>query len=322
MTDTEEFPVAAVEEEEKDAKKSSNDSDDDEDDDFRAKIFPQRLMELLSDERNNDCISWLPHGRAFIIRNRKLFAEKVMPKFFPRKSKYSSFTRKLNRWNFVRISSGPELGAYYHEFFLRDKPHLAAQMFCKNARTKLAMATHGENPASQYASAAGTPAAARRPPVDIPTAGIASLSMNPPAAASLPAPTPNFNVSSQYAAAAAALKQNLMPPAADERMMLQLREQQKLLETQMSIVRQADPATRLILQQAILKEQSVQMNQLGVALPQQQTPAASQTLLASTLALQQSQARLMQMREILKMRFRQQNSNQSRSPHNNRASAA
>ena len=63
-----------------------------------AKIFPQRLMEILSDESNSDCISWLPHGRAFIIRNRKLFAEKVMPKFFPRKSKYSSFTRKLNRW--------------------------------------------------------------------------------------------------------------------------------------------------------------------------------------------------------------------------------
>jgi hypothetical protein len=27
-----------------------------------------------------------------------LFASKVMPRFFPRKSKYSSFTRKLNRW--------------------------------------------------------------------------------------------------------------------------------------------------------------------------------------------------------------------------------
>jgi hypothetical protein len=104
-------------------------------------IFPQRLMAILCDERNSDAICWLPHGRAFIIRNRKLFAEKIMPRFFPRKSKYSSFTRKLNRWNFVRVSSGPELGAYYHEFFLRDKPQLAAQMFCKNARTKIAMAT-------------------------------------------------------------------------------------------------------------------------------------------------------------------------------------
>lgn len=46
--------------------------------------------------------------------------------------------------NFTRISSGPELGAYHHEFFLRDKPHLAAQMFCKNARTMLALASVSE----------------------------------------------------------------------------------------------------------------------------------------------------------------------------------
>jgi hypothetical protein len=61
-------------------------------------IFPQRLMSILTDERNSDSICWLPHGRAFIVRNRKLFGEKVMPRFFSRKSKYSSFTRKLNRW--------------------------------------------------------------------------------------------------------------------------------------------------------------------------------------------------------------------------------
>lgn len=63
-----------------------------------AKIFPMRLMEVLQDESNSESIRWLPHGRAFIIYNKKLFEAEVMPKFFPRKSKYSSFTRKLNRW--------------------------------------------------------------------------------------------------------------------------------------------------------------------------------------------------------------------------------
>jgi len=123
-------------------------------------IFPQRLMSVLADEANNEAICWLPHGRAFIIRNRNLFAEKVMPRFFPRKSKYSSFTRKLNRWNFTRVSSGPELGAYYHEFFLRDQPHLAAQMFCKNARTKIAMASPEPEPTAlhqQFKAQAATP---------------------------------------------------------------------------------------------------------------------------------------------------------------------
>lgn len=67
-----------------------------EDDD--SKIFPQRLMEILSNERFNEAICWLPHGRAFVIKNRKLFGETVMPRYFSRKAKYSSFTRKLNRW--------------------------------------------------------------------------------------------------------------------------------------------------------------------------------------------------------------------------------
>mmetsp|Transcript_34818 Transcript_34818/g.54340 ORF Transcript_34818/g.54340 Transcript_34818/m.54340 type:complete len:272 (-) Transcript_34818:128-943(-) len=142
------------------------DNGDDCDDDCQY-IFPQRLMSILADERNSDAICWLPHGRAFIIRNRKVFAEKVMPRFFPRKSKYSSFTRKLNRWNFVRVSSGPELGAYYHEFFLRDKPHLAAQMFCKNARTKIAMASSEPKP-TPPAPAASQNAVESQPPAQSP----------------------------------------------------------------------------------------------------------------------------------------------------------
>jgi len=68
----------------------------DRDDD--SKIFPQRLMEILAEEDNHDAICWLPHGRAFVVRDRNLFAEKVMPRYFSRNAKYSSFTRKLNRW--------------------------------------------------------------------------------------------------------------------------------------------------------------------------------------------------------------------------------
>lgn len=81
------------------AKSSSNNNNDvDLDDEDDSKIFPQRLMSILSDERNQEAICWLPHGRSFIVRNRKLFAETVMCRYFSRKAKYSSFTRKLNRW--------------------------------------------------------------------------------------------------------------------------------------------------------------------------------------------------------------------------------
>lgn len=61
-------------------------------------LFPQKLMNILADPLNQGTISWLPDGKAFVIRDRALFETKVLPKYFSRQAKYSSFTRKLNRW--------------------------------------------------------------------------------------------------------------------------------------------------------------------------------------------------------------------------------
>jgi HSF-type DNA-binding len=61
-------------------------------------LFPQKLMEILEDQMNQEAISWLPDGQAFVIRDREHFEHTVMPQYFSRKAKYSSFTRKLNRW--------------------------------------------------------------------------------------------------------------------------------------------------------------------------------------------------------------------------------
>eukprot|EP00545_Synedropsis_sp_CCMP1620_P010312 CAMPEP_0119016754 /NCGR_PEP_ID=MMETSP1176-20130426/14335_1 /TAXON_ID=265551 /ORGANISM="Synedropsis recta cf, Strain CCMP1620" /LENGTH=179 /DNA_ID=CAMNT_0006970281 /DNA_START=12 /DNA_END=548 /DNA_ORIENTATION=- len=121
-----------------DNKKNDGDLSPEEEIDENAKIFPQRLMEMLSEPTNVDAITWLPHGKAFIIINRQKFANSVLPKYF-RKTKYTSFTRKLNRWNFTRVTRGPELGAYYHEFFQRNSEALCTQMYCKNERAKFAV---------------------------------------------------------------------------------------------------------------------------------------------------------------------------------------
>jgi len=53
--------------------------------------FPQRLMELLDDARNDDIIGWLPHGRGFLIYQKRRFAADIMPKYF-KQSKFTSFT--------------------------------------------------------------------------------------------------------------------------------------------------------------------------------------------------------------------------------------
>ena len=66
-------------------------------------IFPKQLMDILSDTSLSDIISWLPHGRSFVIIRPDIFTESVLPKFLPpvdsrTSTKYPSFTRKLNRW--------------------------------------------------------------------------------------------------------------------------------------------------------------------------------------------------------------------------------
>ncbi len=76
--------------------------------------FPQKLMSVLDNDQLSDIITWLPHGKGFIILQKKKFASDIMPLYF-KHSKFTSFTRKLNRWGFTRVPRGPETGAYYHK---------------------------------------------------------------------------------------------------------------------------------------------------------------------------------------------------------------
>jgi len=95
--------------------------------------FPQKLMEILGSDEAADIISWLPHGKGFLIYKKKKFATDILPKFF-KQSKYTSFTRKLNRWGFIRVTRGPETGAYYHKLFQRGDFLLCMQMCCQTTK--------------------------------------------------------------------------------------------------------------------------------------------------------------------------------------------
>ena len=65
----------------------------------------EQLMEMLSDETNKDAITWLPHGKAFIIYRKKSFSEEVLPKHF-KACKYTSFTRKVSPARFLLHRAG------------------------------------------------------------------------------------------------------------------------------------------------------------------------------------------------------------------------
>jgi HSF-type DNA-binding len=101
----------------------------------------QQLFDILSNEENAATISWLPHGNGFVIHKKKAFANEILPKHF-KASKFTSFTRKLNRWGFSRAPRGPETGAYFHKLFNRDKPEMVLQM-TSNSGNKVQTSTQG-----------------------------------------------------------------------------------------------------------------------------------------------------------------------------------
>lgn len=77
----------------------------------RTGTFPQKLHTMLSDlegqEGGTAIASFLPHGRAFAIHKPRDFVKHVMPKYF-RMSRFSSFQRQLNLYDFQRITEGPD----------------------------------------------------------------------------------------------------------------------------------------------------------------------------------------------------------------------
>lgn len=130
--------------------------------DSSKEVFPMRLHALLADPSVRDVISWLPHGKSFVVLRPDVFATRVLPRYFaPEGSnslnaktttvlgrdgslqiknksqgvhKYPSFTRKLNRWGFRQISRGPDAGAFCHELFQRDAPELCRGLVCQKSR--------------------------------------------------------------------------------------------------------------------------------------------------------------------------------------------
>jgi hypothetical protein len=96
-------------------------------DNTNSQNFPVLLHEIVSND-DFDCINWLPCGTLFAISDKELFTKQVLPRYFDTRggTKFTSFTRRLKRWDFNRIASGKNIGAYFREGFLRDRPDMAS----------------------------------------------------------------------------------------------------------------------------------------------------------------------------------------------------
>ncbi|GAX28366.1 hypothetical protein FisN_4Hh028 [Fistulifera solaris] len=92
--------------------------------------FPEKLHRMLKEVEEkglSEIVSFYSHGRAFGVHDMDRFVTEIMPTYF-KQSKWNSFARQLNLYGFLRITSGPDAGGYYHELFLKGKPNLALHM--------------------------------------------------------------------------------------------------------------------------------------------------------------------------------------------------
>mmetsp|Transcript_30479 Transcript_30479/g.43222 ORF Transcript_30479/g.43222 Transcript_30479/m.43222 type:complete len:432 (+) Transcript_30479:262-1557(+) len=104
----------------------------------KATPFPIKLLKVLATAEYSDVITWMPHGKSFMICQPKVFVLDILPTHF-KQAKYSSFTRKLHRWGFQRHLRGNEAGAYFHNLFQRGRLDLVEKMSCHNP-------DHAKNP--------------------------------------------------------------------------------------------------------------------------------------------------------------------------------
>jgi len=97
----------------------------------RKMLFPEKLIELLcSSETDKTIISWDAQGTSFMIHDPLRFSKEILPVAFRTKT-YSSFTRQLKLYKFIRVllPTMKMKRAYKHVLFLKAQPEL-----CKNIK--------------------------------------------------------------------------------------------------------------------------------------------------------------------------------------------
>jgi heat shock transcription factor len=96
--------------------------------------FVTKLWTMVNDPSNQDLIGWYEDGLSFVVSDREMFVQKILPKFF-KHSNFASFVRQLNMygWHKVQdVSSGSLHSDNRWQFtnpnFQRGKPELLDQI--------------------------------------------------------------------------------------------------------------------------------------------------------------------------------------------------
>lgn len=132
--------------------------------------FPERLMELVMNETDKQALWWLPEGKSFAIHSKR-FTKTILAKNF-QGSKFESFTRKLARWGFKRLSGPdipPQTFVFEHPYFQRSRPELAKEISGSKKKAQPTPPSAGErSPPSLGLSRAAAHLAQAVPPSSAP----------------------------------------------------------------------------------------------------------------------------------------------------------
>ena len=103
--------------------------------------FPEHLFHMLEDidkrqTHFSHIVSWYHDSNlAFVIHKPDAFVSEVMPLYFRRRTKLTSFRRQLRNYGFLQQGKDSDGLIYYHENFRRDKPSLAQHLALKPTPT-------------------------------------------------------------------------------------------------------------------------------------------------------------------------------------------
>jgi HSF-type DNA-binding len=85
------------------------------------------MLEQAEAFGHSTIVRWQPHGRAFKIYDKKRFEKEILPLYFNSQTKFGSFQRQLNMYNFLRLARpSRDQKAYYHPQLLRGRPSLCS----------------------------------------------------------------------------------------------------------------------------------------------------------------------------------------------------
>jgi len=122
----------------------------------RRKDFPWKLHCMLEEAdtfNNQHIVSWMPDGRSFRVFLPDEFVSRIMPHYF-HQTQYRSFQRMLNLYDFAKVVTGPNRGAYSHPMFIRSDRNLCLQMrIRKRSTSKKSKKTTKAAPAENRAAA-------------------------------------------------------------------------------------------------------------------------------------------------------------------------